>query len=83
MHQKLESLRALQFLLRRIYFFGMWRVFVAARGISLVGESGCCSSLRLCGLLVVIASLAGEAQTLAVRPSVVAARGLGSCGAHA
>ena len=59
-----------------IYFWLHW-LFAAARGLSLIVASGRYSSLRCAGF-----SRCG-AWTLGVQASVVAVRGLSSCGSQA
>ena len=64
-----------------IYFWLRW-VFVAARRLSLVAESGGLLFIAVRGLLTAVASRCG-ARALGAWASVVVARGLSSCGARA
>ena len=52
-------------------------------GFSLVAESEDCSLVEVCGLLIVVASLAAEHRLSGGRPSVVGAHGLSTCGSQA
>ena len=64
-----------------IYFWLRW-VFVAARRLSLVAESGGLLFIAVRGLLTAVASRCG-ARALGAWASVVVARGLSSCGSWA
>ena len=65
-----------------IYFWLCW-VFIAARGLALVGGELGLLFIGVHGLLSAVASLCCGAQALGARASVVVAQGLSSCGTRA
>ena len=67
-----------------ISFFSFWllRIFVTARGLSLVVAGGAYSSLQCTGFSLRWLLLSG-ARALGARASVVVAHGLSSCGVWA
>ena len=65
-----------------LFVFCLYRVFVAARGLSLVAASGGYSSLRCTGFSLRWLSCC-KAWALGTRASVVVACGLSSCGSRA
>ena len=75
-------LRNFFFNLFNLFYFWLCWVFIAVHGLSLVAVSGGYSS---CGVRASHCSgfSCCRAQALGARASVVAARGLGSCGSHA
>ena len=66
-----------------LVYFSLRRVFIAARGLSLVVASGGHSSLRCAGLVAVCGLLLLQSTGSRHRASVVAAGRLSSCGLRA
>ena len=68
---------------KKINYFWLHWVFVAARGLSLVAVERGLLFVVMCGLLIAVASLCCGAWVLGARASVVVAHGLRSCGLRA
>ena len=58
-------------------------VFIAAQAFFLIAVSGSYSLVKVCRLLIALASLIAGHGLQSVWASVVVARGLGSCGSQA